>query len=217
MNRMRFVTLLALALAALPLRSQAADDYAGQRASLWRGNSIVNSLYTDPKARGVNDIVMISVSESSSASNKAGLTTSKKNSTSMGIDSFLGLETDLKGKLTDSFDPKSLFGATTNNSNEGSGEATRSSTLSTYIAARVVDVMPNGNLVIEARKEVMVNKEKQTVVLRGIVRPRDISYDNVVASSAIADMQINFAGRGPVSEQTRRGWLSWILNLVWPF
>ncbi len=212
-------TIICLCLAALasPLRPQAADDYAGQRASLWRGNSLVNSLYTDPKARGVNDIVIIQVSETSTASNKAGLKTSKKNSTSMGIDSFLGLETDLQGTLTDSFDPKSLFGATTNNSNEGSGEATRSSSLSTYIAARVVDRMPNGNLIIEARKEVMVNREKQVVVLRGIVRPRDISYDNVVASSKIADMQINFAGKGPVSEQTRRGWLSWILNLIWPF
>lgn len=200
-----------------PLRAQAADDYAGKRASLWRSNSIVNSMYTDPKARGVNDIVIIAVSESSSASNTAGLKTSKKASTSMGINAFLGLETDLKGKLTDSFDPANMFGGSSTNSNEGSGEATRSSTLSTYIAARVVDLMPNGNLVIEARKEVMVNKEKQVVILRGIIRPRDISYDDILESSKIADMQINFAGKGPVTEQTRRGWLSWILNLIWPF
>jgi flagellar L-ring protein FlgH len=204
-------------LPALGLRAQATDDHAGQRASLWRSNSMVNSLYTDPKARGMNDIVIIKVSESSTASNKAGLTTSKKSTTSMGINAFLGLETDLKGKLTDSFDPTNLFGSTTNNSNAGSGEATRSSTLSTYIAARVVDLMPNGNLVIEARKEVMVNREKQVVVLRGIARPRDISYEDIIESSKIADMQINFSGKGPVTEQTRRGWLSWFLNMIWPF
>jgi flagellar L-ring protein precursor FlgH len=77
--------------------------------------------------------------------------------------------------------------------------------------------MPNGNMVIEAKKEVMVNKEKQIAVLTGIIRARDISYDNIIASNKIADMQIKFSGKGPVSEQARRGWLSWILNIIWPF
>ena len=194
-----------------------ADKYAGKKASLFRQNSFVNKLYTDPKASQINDIVIISISETSTASNKAGLTTSKKTSMSMGIDKFMGLETDMKGKVTTSFDPTSMFGATTNNSNDGSGESTRETSLSTYISARVVDKMPNNNLILEAKKEVIVNKEKQIVVLRGIVRPRDISYDNIVSSNKVADMQIVFKGKGPVSDQTKRGWLSWVLDKIWPF
>jgi len=72
-------------------------------------------------------------------------------------------------------------------------------------------------MVIEAKKEVIVNKEKQVAVLTGIIRSRDISYDNTIESNYIADMQIKFTGKGPVSEQTNRGWLSWILNTIWPF
>lgn len=194
-----------------------ADKYAGKKASLWRDNSFVKRLYTDPKACDINDIVIIKISETSTATNKAGLSTVKKNKMSMGIDNFLGLETDMKGKITTSFDPKSMFGATTNNSNSGSGESTRETKLSTYISARVVDKMPNNNLIIEAKKEVIVNKEKQIVVLRGIVRPRDISYDNIIESTKVADMQIVFKGKGPVSDQTKRGWLSWVLDKIWPF
>jgi len=194
-----------------------ADDYAGKKASLWRKNSFFSSIYSDPKARSINDIVIIKILESSTASNKAALTTSKKTAASMGIDSFLGLETDYKGSITPSFDPSSMFGGTTNNSHQGSGASTRETSISTYISARVTDLMPNGNMIIEAKKEVMVNKEKQTVVLRGIIRPRDIAYNNIIDSNKIADMQVMFNGKGPVSEQARRGWLSWILNLVWPF
>ncbi len=194
-----------------------ADKYAAKKASLWRENSFVKKLYTDPKASEINDIVIIKITETSTASNKAGLSTTKKTNMSMGVDAFLGLETDLKGKVTESFDPASMFGATTNNSNAGSGESTRETKLSTYISARVVDKMPNNNLIIEAKKEIIVNKEKQIVVLRGIIRPRDIAYDNIIDSTKVADMQIVFKGKGPVSDQTKRGWLSWVLDKVWPF
>lgn len=194
-----------------------ADEYAGKKASLWRDNSQFSKMYSDPRATGINDIVTIRISETSTASNKAGLTTTKKTEVKMGIDNFLGLESKLGDKMGEDFDSGSMFGGSTNNSTQGEGESTRETTLSTYISARVIDVMPNGNMVIEAKKEVMVNKEKQIAVLTGIIRPRDISYDNVIESNKIADMQIKFSGKGPVSEQARRGWLSWILNIIWPF
>jgi len=205
---------------AIPFTAHAdahADEYAGKKASLWRDNSSFTKMYSDPTARSINDIVTIKVSETTTASNKAGLTTSKKTSINMGIDNFLGLENNLGSSVDQDFDNTSMVGATTNNSNQGEGESTRETSLSSYISARVIDVMPNGNMVIEAKKEVMVNKEKQVAVLTGIIRPRDISYDNVVESNKIADMQIKFNGKGPVSEQAKRGWLSWIINAIWPF
>jgi flagellar L-ring protein precursor FlgH len=195
----------------------AADEQAGKKASLWRANSAFTKMYTDPTASGINDIVTIRISETSTASNKAGLSTTKKTQINMGIDNFLGLEQDLGDKVSDNFDNSAMVGATTNNSNEGEGESTRETSLSTYISARVIDVMPNSNLVIQAKKEVMVNKEKQVAVLTGIIRPRDISYDNVIESNKIADMQIKFSGKGPVSAQAKRGWLSWLIGVIWPF
>ena len=191
------------------------DRYAGKKASLWRSNSGFATMYRDPRASTINDIVTIQISESSTASNKADLTTSKKTSMAMGIDNFLGLEKQISAN--ENFDNTKMVGASTTNSHEGEGETTRETTLSAYISARVIDVQPNGNLVLEAKKEVIVNKEKQIAVLTGVIRPRDISYDNVIASNKIADMQIKFSGKGPVSRQTKRGWLSWLINTIWPF
>lgn len=207
-------TLFMILCISIPL---AADENAGKKASLWRENSSFTKMVTDPKACGINDIVTIKVIDNSTASNKASLTTSKQTSLNMGIDNFLGFEKELGSKVNDSFDSGSMISANTNNSNQGGGESKRETKLTSYISARVIDVMSNGNLVIEAKKEVMVNKEKQIAVLSGIIRPRDISYDNVIESNKIADMQITFNGKGPVSEQAKRGWLSWILGVVWPF
>lgn len=193
------------------------DEQAGRKASLWRDSGPFSRIYADPRARSINDIVTIQIIENSTASNKAELKTSKKTDTSMGIDNLLGLETSEGSKINPNFDNKNMIGATTNNSNQGNGETTRESTLTAYISARVVDVQPNGNLVIEAKKEVLVNKEKQIAVLTGIIRPRDISYDNIIQSNKIADMQIKFSGKGPVTEQTKRGWLGWLINTIWPF
>jgi len=206
------LTVIFVHLVSLPI---AADEYAGKKASLWRNNSYFTKMYTDPRATGINDIVTIRVSESTTASNKASLETSKKTSISLGIEDFLGLQDQVK--VNDSFNPSSLVNSSTDNSNQGEGESTRESTLTAYISARVIDVMPNGNLVIEAKKEVMVNKEKQVAVLTGIIRSIDISYDNIIESNKIADMQIKFSGKGPVSAQTKRGWLSWLLGVIWPF
>ncbi|MCP5053687.1 MAG: flagellar basal body L-ring protein FlgH [bacterium] len=192
-----------------------AEELAGKKASLWRTNSKFAKIYTDPKASGINDIVTIQISETSSASNKAELTTSKKTSINMGITNLLGLET--QANLNSGFDNTSMFNSSTDNSHEGEGETTRESTLTAYITGRVIDVMTNGNLVIQAKKEVMVNKEKQIAVLTGIIRPRDISYNNVVQSNNISDMQIKFTGKGPVSRTAKRGWLSWLINTIWPF
>ncbi len=187
------------------------DNYAAKKASLWRSNSFVKNMYGDPKATSINDILTIQIVEASSASNKAGLSTAKDSSSNMQISAMLGLEK--KSPLNKG----TLLGHSTSNNNKGQGESTRQSSINAYITARVVDIMPNNNLIIEAKKELMINKEKQVVVLRGIVRPRDISYENVVLSNRIADMQVHFSGKGPVTEQTRRGWLSWVLSVIWPF
>ena len=196
----------------LPLTAQ---DSPGRRTSLWNNDA---ALFADPKAKGINDIVIIRVEENTKASNKGGSKTAKSGSSSLGVDSFLGFETSLAGKITNSsFDPKDLFGHTSAKNDSGSGEVTQNTSLTGYIAAKVVDCLPNGNMVIEAKKEIMINNDKQEMVLRGMVRPRDISYDNTISSNAVADVQIMLKGKGPISEQQRRGWLSWLLSTIWPF
>ena len=110
-----------------------------------------------------------------------------------------------------------LVDAQSDSNFKGSGAAKRSQTLTTTVAARVVDVMPNGNLVVEAVKEIRVDHENQVLTIRGVVRPRDITPQNVVSSNAVADMQIRLNGKGLVSDQLKPGFLHRILMKFFPF
>ena len=85
------------------------------------------------------------------------------------------------------------------------------------ITARVTEVMPNGTLSVESRKEITINNEKQVLILRGLVRPEDISVSNMVESGKVADAQIYLVGDGVLQEKQRQGWLVRILDSVWPF
>ncbi len=190
------------------------QDSPGHRTSLWNSSK---SLFNDPKAKNINDIIIIKVEESTKAENSANTKTKKSSSSSMGINTFLGFEKSLAGKMNPNFDPTSMFGHSVSKKDEGNGSTQSTTKIQGYIAAKVVEVIPNGNLIIEAKKEIIINNEKQTMVLRGMVRPRDVDYDNIVSSNAVADVQIMIKGKGPVAEQQRRGWLSWLLSIIWPF
>ncbi|HYK88159.1 MAG TPA: flagellar basal body L-ring protein FlgH [Acidobacteriota bacterium] len=178
--------------------------------SLWVAASPRSDLFSDFKARFVNDVVTIRVVETTQADVSADNKNSKSSSATNGFDAMFGLEKKIKelpnvvsGKGSSSF--------------EGKGSTTRATTLQTTLTARVIDVLPNGNLVVEGMREVRVNNENQTVYLTGIVRPEDISRGNVVPSSAVAQMVVRVHGRGAVSQPLRPGWLYQILSGILPF
>jgi flagellar L-ring protein precursor FlgH len=86
-----------------------------------------------------------------------------------------------------------------------------------HVAVKIMDVLPNHNLVIEGRRETSFSSEHQTIVLRGIVRPEDIGADNTVLSYNVADATIQIAGKGTVSDTQRKGWFTQIWDKVNPF
>jgi flagellar L-ring protein precursor FlgH len=184
--------------------------------SLWRDTA---SLYEDVKARRLNDILTINVVENISGSGTADTAASKSSTADMGITSLLGLPTNLN--LANAFGKGNTFSptvaASTADAFKGSGATTRAGTLVGTITAKVVEVMPNGTLAIESRKEITISNEKQILVLRGMVRPDDIAIDNTVLSNRIADAQVFFVGDGVVSGKQNTGWLVKILDKVWPF
>ena len=77
--------------------------------------------------------------------------------------------------------------------------------------------MPNGNLAIWGSRQVQVNNENQYIHIQGVIRPEDISANNVVLSTFVADAKIELSGQGVVSDKQRTGWLTRILDYVWPF
>lgn len=184
--------------------------------SVWQGENSRNSLFADKKARYVNDIVTIIVNEVSSGGNKASTNTSRDTSTSTGISALLGLDASILEK-NPNMGPSLGVGGTSVNSLKGKGDTSRNSNLVARLTARVVNVLDNGNLVIEGRRQLNVNAENQYIVLSGIVRPEDITEDNLIASQYIADARIVYTGDGVINDKMRPGWLTRIVDWVWPF
>ena len=187
-------------------------DYSN--GSIWQSSSV--NLTDDLKARRRGDIITIIISETASASKEAKTGTSRDSSVGAGIPNMMGLEKAaiLKSNFSDL---ANLIKANANSSFKGSGSTTRQENLKATITARVVDVLPNGNLNIEGRRNIKVNEEDQIIVLEGTVRSRDISPDNTVNSIYVADARISYSGRGIISDNQSPGWLMNIFNRIWPF
>jgi flagellar L-ring protein FlgH len=184
------------------------------KGTIYRGVNSSSSVLSDHRARAIGDIITIVISETTNASEKAGTANKRTSNTLAGITNFFGLESNT---YPSSLAADKLINANTQNNFEGSGETTRTGSLTATITARVVDVLPNGNLAIEGKREVVINDEKREILVQGIVRPRDLDYNNSVASSMIADAKIIYTGVGVVSEKTKPGWMARIVDAVWPF
>ena len=192
------------------IQRQPADYSSG---SIWQAAS--RSVTEDFKAYRRGDIITIVISEISSASKQASTNTERSSSVNAGIPNFLGLEK--LGIIKNNVDLTQLINASGDSKFAGSGSTSRQENLTATISAKVIDVLPNGNLMIEGRRSVKVNNEDQIIVLTGTVRSRDVSSDNSVSSSLIADARINYSGKGIISDRQKPGWLMNALDAVWPF
>lgn len=187
---------------------------AREEGSLWSSAQSIN-LYSDVKARNVGDIVTINIVESSSASKNAETKTERGS----------GLKANWSGLfqlITSGWRlHKVPIGANhqidLTNQFDGKGETTRTSSMSAFITARVVHVLPNGNLVIKGTRQILVNNENQFISIQGIIRPEDISTTNIILSTYVSDAVIELSGYGPISDKQSPGWLARIVDWVWPF
>ncbi|MCL4492051.1 MAG: flagellar basal body L-ring protein FlgH [Nitrospirae bacterium] len=186
------------------------ERYASE-GSLWMERA---SLYEDRKARRVNDLLTILITERSTASKKASTNTDRDSSGNYTVANALGMQVDNFPMLNDL--NKGFKGSGTSKF-KGNGDTTREGKLTATITAKVMEVLPNSNLVIESRKEVIVNNEKEIIVLRGIVRPDDILPNNTILSQNVADAQIYLVGDGVLDDKQSQGWLVRLLDKVWPF
>jgi len=181
--------------------------------SIWQGQ--LTSLFSDQRARYVGDILTVKITEISQASESATTDTSRKSQTVGQITGLLGLENHQNGPLKNM--PNLINSNMPNNDFSGAGATTRTGSLSATITVRVMEVLPNGNLAIEGKREIYVNNEKKEILLQGIVRPRDIAFDNSVLSTQVADAKVKYTGIGVVAEKQRPGWGQRVLDYLWPF
>ena len=187
--------------------------------ALWPGETSENLLFEDSKARLVGDIVTVTISETNTSSSSASTNTAKDTTINMQAPNVLGLPASLGVQnflgLGTQFDPS--VNAAIANSNQGTGTVTRNGSLTGNISALITEILPSGNFRIEGRRSVTVNHEEQILVLRGIIRPQDINFDNTILSRWIADASISLTGEGVVADEQRKGWLAKGLSKIWPF
>jgi len=183
--------------------------------SLWT-DAGSTKLFGDMRASQIGDLVTVRISEKPTGELSAKTETSRDSSMEAGIDDLLGYMKALEGKNS-RLDRKSLFKANFKPSFIGEGRNNREGELEAYVTARVVQVLPNGNLRISGKQEIRVNNETQYITLSGIIRPEDIDTNNEIQSAYVADARIAYSGKGVIADKQRPGWLMRVVDNAWPF
>jgi flagellar L-ring protein precursor FlgH len=165
--------------------------------STWRTGGMLSDLARDLRANQVDDLVTIVVDERASAVAKGTTKTSRSSAANASISAAWGL-TRAAGPLAN------LAGASGSHSLAGDGATTRENVLSATVSARVAGVLPNGYLVLEGVKHVVVNSESQVIVVRGVARPADIAPGNTIRSDRLAQLEVRINGKGVVGDAIRR-------------
>jgi len=169
-------------------------------------------LFEDRKAKRIGDILTIVLNESTNATKKASTSTKKDNSVETGFSALFGLSSLNTGRrsLNNSLNSSKEF--------SGSGDSSQSNKLSGTIAVTVISVLSNGNLKIRGQKRLLLNRGEERIQISGIVRPSDITGNNTVSSTQVANARIVYSGKGVISDSNSMGWLSRFFNSkIWPF
>jgi flagellar L-ring protein precursor FlgH len=180
-------------------------------------------LFSDSRARRVGDIVVVKLVENTKAQNKAETTANKKsdnnysvanlfNQSRVGFLPFVPLGP--RGSVSQD---NPLVGTESGSDLSATGKTKRENYVTTSMAARVIRVLPGGVLQIEGAREIRVNEETEYMVVRGTIRSRDVDADNTVLSNQIADASIEYYGRGVLADKQKPGWLTRLMDNVWPF
>ena len=176
--------------------SPAAQTPIPTTGSLWVPGSLLSDLAADYKAHNVGDTIQLLVSLQTTAQSAGDVNQQRSFQTSSAI-------TALPGELqTAGVNP--LFGANSATQLQGKGESDNSSTLVTNLSARVIAVLPNQNMVVEAERAVFMNNQHETMFVRGVLRPGDIGPNNTAASTSLANLEIELKGKGVISDSVSR-------------
>jgi flagellar L-ring protein precursor FlgH len=177
------------------MQQQAVDLKPASPGSLWNDNGRLVGAASDYKAARVGDIVTIVVVQDVTAQNAGDVASARTYTASSGI---TALPAGIKTAKVDS-----LFSPSSSATLAGKTSASTTSTLRTRLSGRVVAVLPTGQLVVEAERQVTMNNERQTVLVRGLVRPGDIAPDNSVLSNNLGNLELELKGKGVLSDGVR--------------
>ncbi len=179
--------------------------------SLW--TKTADGLFADKRARRAGDTVIVDIVENTSSEMEAKTNSERTSSIDADITSLMGHNFTRHGNNIGT----NMLGGGLTSKFDGKGKSERTGEITASIGARVVEVLPNSNVVIFGKREMKVNDETQYITVTGIARPEDIGNDNRIKSTYLADSRIEYYGKGTIGDKQRAGWLMRIVDNVWPF
>jgi len=177
--------------------ARSAEAAPATPGSIWISGSRIADAARDVRASQVDDVITIVVAEQASAVSTGTTKTQRQSSTANSITALAGAKS-AAGALAN------LANTSGNTQLNGQGTTSRTTTLTTTLTARIAHVLPNGLLVVEASKDIQINSERQTITVRGVVRPSDIDFTNSVQSNRLADLEVRVNGKGVVGDAIKR-------------
>jgi flagellar L-ring protein FlgH len=189
---------------------------AGREAnSLWQTGG--RAFFRDQRASRVGDILTVVVTINDQAQLQNETKRSRANTDTANATNFFGFESHLKNWLPKAVTPSSLLSTGSALSNDGAGSIARQEQIDLRIAAEIIQVLPNGNLVLRGMQQVGVNFDVRELKISGIIRPQDIASDNTVTYDQIAEARIEYGGRGSINDVQQPRYGDQLLDILMPF
>lgn len=187
---------------------------------LWANQGL--SLFADPRARRVGDIVVVRLVENTNATKSASTTTKKENAVDIADPNLFGTTVvwDASSRLPFANSTGLNLSANLSSNQDFKGDAgsSQKNSLVGSISVTVIEVLANGNMVVRGEKQIGINQGSEYVRLSGVIRPQDVLPDNSVLSTQVADAQISYRGKGALADANQHGWLTrFFLSPWWPF
>lgn len=191
-------------------------EHQSTEGSLWSHGNDANYMYTDRRAIRPGDILTVKIEEFATAQRATGTTTKRETQMNADIGAFLGLMAKLH-KLDPDLNPEELISAGSELGFTHSGETERSEKLMATVPVIVKKGLPNGNVFVEGHRVILVNEEEHHFYISGVARPYDVDEANSISSTLLADAEIEFTGRGVLSDGQKPGVLARFWGWIWPF
>lgn len=183
--------------------------------SLWQTGG--RAFFRDQRASRVGDILTVIVTINDQAQLQNETKRSRDNSDAAGATNLFGFESHLHNWFPKAIDPTNLINTNSALSNDGKGSVARQEQIDLRIAAEIIQVLPNGNLVLSGKQQVGVNFDMRELTIRGVIRPQDISAENSVSYDQIAEARIEYGGKGSIQDVQQPRYGDQLIDILMPF
>lgn len=186
-----------------------------QPNSLWQAKR--QTFFKDQRAAKVGDIVTVTIAINDTANLQNETDRSKSGTETEGLPNFFGAETKVLPNVFKGINPAKMVGMNSASTSNGTGKIQRSEAINLKLAATVLQLLPNGNFVIQGRQQVVVNNEMRDLQLQGVIRPEDILNDNTISYEKIAEARISYGGKGNLTNLQQPAYGQQFFDAVMPF